>query len=504
MDNYTSDNLSSMVEKVTAGATGALGNISMTDASGGGTYDVNDLAGMMEKIRTGATGALGNISMGSFSSSDFAAMKTKIASGGSGALGNIRMDDYDHSNPGSAYTSAITGTKPAIIASNDTALTTCYISGEGNLKCWGNNNKGQLGLGDTDTRGDGSGEMGSNLPNVNLGTGRTAIGVSTGSGHTCALLDNGAVKCWGYNHKGQLGIGSTTDSLTPAAVNLGSGRTATLIAVGEMTSCAKLDNGDLKCWGSSNSSMLGFYSSSDSTTPAAAIDFGTGRTAASVELGKEHGCAILDNGAVMCWARGAGGRLGNGSTSNCSTPCTIGLGTGRTATAIASGIYHNCAIMDNSSVKCWGVGFNGRLGSGNTDHLGDASGEMGDNLPEIDLGTGRTAIAIAAGAEHNCAILDNGSVKCWGQGDFGRLGYGNTNDLGDEANEMGDNLPVVDLGTGRTAIAITASANGTCVILDNSSVKCWGGGGGWLGLGDRDARGDESGEMGDNLPIVDL
>jgi hypothetical protein len=103
MTGYSSDNLSSMVEKVTAGATGALGRISMSG------YDYNDLAGMMEKIRTGSTGGLANITMDGYSSDNISHLTTKINSGGSGALGDIRMTGYDHTNPGSTYTNAIAG-----------------------------------------------------------------------------------------------------------------------------------------------------------------------------------------------------------------------------------------------------------------------------------------------------------------------------------------------------------------------------------------------------------
>ena len=96
-------------------------------------------------------------------------------------------------------------------------------------------------------------------------------------------------------------------------------------------------------------------------------------------------------------------------------------------------------------MKCWGYGQYGQLGQGNTDNLGDGANEMGDNLTIVDLGTGRTATAIAAGSQHTCALLDNSAVKCWGSGNSGALGYGNTNNLGDAPGEMGDNLPVVDL-----------------------------------------------------------
>ncbi len=123
----------------------------------------------------------------------------------------------------------------------------------------------------------------------------------------------------------------------------------------------------------------------------------------------------------------------------------VDLGTGRTAKAITSGYHHNCAILDNDSLKCWGTRSNGQLGYGHTNDLGDNSSEMGDNLTVVDLGTGRTAKAVTLGWRHSCAILDDDSLKCWGSGGDGQLGYGHTNDLGDNSSEMGDNLPVVDL-----------------------------------------------------------
>jgi alpha-tubulin suppressor-like RCC1 family protein len=106
-----------------------------------------------------------------------------------------------------------------------------------------------------------------------------------------------------------------------------------------------------------------------------------------------------------------------------------------------------CALLDNKSVKCWGSNYNGQLGLGDTNSRGDAPGEMGDNLPAVDLGTGRTATAIFCTYSHTCALLDNKSVKCWGDNYNGRLGLGDTNHRGDEPGEMGDNLPAVDLGS---------------------------------------------------------
>ena len=106
-------------------------------------------------------------------------------------------------------------------------------------------------------------------------------------------------------------------------------------------------------------------------------------------------------------------------------------------------------MIDNFSIKCWGLIDSGQLGIGDTSNRGDldslGSSEMGDNLPVVDLGAGRTARAIAAGDNQTCAILDNASIKCWGSNTAGELGLGDTNNRGDNSSEMGDNLPVISL-----------------------------------------------------------
>jgi hypothetical protein len=164
------------------------------------------------------------------------------------------------------------------------------------------------------------------------------------------------------------------------------------------------------------------------------------------------------------------------------------------------GGIHTCARLDNGAVKCWGYNFFGQLGLGN-----NGPGEMGDALPAVNLGTGRTAVALASGRHHTCARLDNGAVKCWGNNLEGELGLGDKSNRGDGPGEMGDALPTVDLGTGRTAVALTAGGYHTCAPLDNGELKCWGANfDGQLGLSDRADRGDGPEEVGDFLPPVDL
>ena len=234
--------------------------------------------------------------------------------------------------------------------------------------------------------------------------------------------------------------------------------------------------------------------------------------ATSISVGEAFSCA-LDNssGMVKCWGSGNSFGLGvtnykgNDANEMGSNLGFVELGTGRTATAIASGRYHTCAILDNASVKCWGSNDAGQLGLGNSTTLGDSANEMGDNLPTVDLGTGRTATAIAAGGDgHSCAILDNASVKCWGKNNYGQLGIDNTTQMGDNPGEMAQ-LTGINLGTGRTATATAAGYYHSCAILDNASVKCWGENDyGQLGIDDNTAdMGNASGEMA-VLPSIDL
>ena len=405
---------------------------------------------------------------------------------------------------------------------------TCIVLSDNTVKCFGMGAEGQLGSGTTDNIGDGTGSSVATASAVSLGAGRTARSISAGASHTCALLDNASVKCWGSGLYGRLGYadsnnrgdasGQMGDSLP--AVALGTGRTALQISVGAQHSCALLDNYTVKCWGRGNYGQLGIGSTATIGDGAGemgdslvAVAFASGRSARAIAAGSNHTCALLDNASVVCWGRGNSGQLGQGATSNighsgsatvASTPA-IDLGTGRTALALSAGDAHTCAILDNATLKCWGSGGNGRLGSGATNNLGDGANEMGNALGIVDVGSGRTARAISAGIAHTCAVLDNASVKCWGNGGFGRLGYGNQNDLGDGANEMGSSLAAVSLGTGRTALAISAGGTHTCAVLDNATLKCWGdGSSGQIGSNDVLAVGASAGEMGDALAVVAL
>ena len=329
--------------------------------------------------------------------------------------------------------------------------------------------------------------------------------ISTGRYHTCALLSTGAVKCWGRNANGQLGDGSTTQSLTPVSVSgLSSGVIA--IAAGELHTCAVLSTGAVKCWGNNANGQLGDGTSgTDSLTPADVPSLSSGVTA--ISTGRYHTCAVLSTGAVKCWGYNANGQLGDGSTIQSLTPVSVStLSSG--VTSISVGWNHTCAVLSTGAVKCWGYNFKGQLGDGTsgTDGLtpvdvpslssgviaiaagelhtcgllstgtvkcwgNNANGQLGDNsqiqrLTPVDVsGLSSGVTAIATGKDHSCALLSSGAVKCWGANSSGRLGDGsNTASL--------TPVSVSTLSTG--VIAIAAGEVHTCAVLNTGAVKCWG------------------------------
>ena len=361
-----------------------------------------------------------------------------------------RAGDTDYGRLGNGGTSDKTtptltsslGTGRTAVALSSGGSHTCAILDNGAVSCWGLGSSGRLGNGGTSDK---------TTPTLtsSLGTGRTAVALSSGGGHTCAILDNGSVSCWGRGLYGQLGNGATSDKTTPTLTSsLGTGRTAVALSSGSEHTCAILDNGSVSCWGYGVYGQLGNGLWDDKTTPTLTSSLGTGRTAVALSSGYTHTCAILDNGAVSCWGEGTYGQLGNGGTSDKSAPTlTSSLGTGRTAVALSSGFYHTCAILDNGSVSCWGRGVYGQLGNGGT------SDKTTPTLTS-SLGTGRTAVALSSEGGHTCAILDNGAVSCWGYGSYGQLGNGGTSGVSSTPTLTSS------LGTGRTALLIDGDKDG--------------------------------------------
>jgi len=401
----------------------------------------------------------------------------------------------------------------------------CARLPDGSVKCWGGNDLGQLGLGDTLDRGAGPEQMGARLPPVDLGPGRTAAQISAGLDHTCARLDNGTVKCWGSNDSGKLGLGDPQPrgnmpgqmGAALPTVDLGVGRTALAISAGVNHTCAVLDDGSVKCWGLNTEGQLGLGDTltrgdkpgqMGSSLPV--LDLGAGGRAVQVSAGLgDFTCVTLDGGSVKCWGYDANA-IWTGPEKRGDGPGQMGanlepVALGRNALQVVAGNNHACARLDNGSVKCWGQNAAGELGLGNVVSRGNVAAEMGANLPSVDLGPERTAQQVSAGATRSCATLDDGTAKCWGININGELGLGDKMLRGSVPNQMGALLPAIDLGPGRTVRHLSAGQEHTCVALDDRSVKCWGKNArGALGLGDTMDRGGGPGQMGSNLPAVQL
>ena len=251
----------------------------------------------------------------------------------------------------------------------------CALFWDGRVKCWGYGMYGTLGLGGTDNIGDN--EVPKNVPFVDVGG--KVIQLSAGAWHTCAVLDTGKLKCWGYGADGQLGYGNLN--------NIGD------------------DPGEMP-----------------------PPDVPLPNLVKYVSAGERHTCAILTGGKVRCWGKG-GAKLGYAMAGDFPNAGTLpgDVSIGGSATQLATGQAQTCALLDTGDVRCWGDGGLGELGYGNTDSIGD------DELPSTvgPVALPAKAVEISAGSACTCARLENGAVYCWGYGSAGRLGYGNTNDIGD-------------------------------------------------------------------------
>ena len=344
---------------------------------------------------------------------------------------------------------------------------TCVIGSNGEVKCWGRNDNGQLGAGDTVNRGILPGDMGPSLPLVPLGVGRRALHLALGTNHTCVLMDDGNVRCWGNNEAGQLGVGDTaTRGDQPSelgdglpTVNLGTGRTAVAIGSGAEFSCALLDNAQVKCWGSNALGQLGLGDtvSRGQTTNMGdnlpAVNFGTNAAVASLSVGQTHSCVLLTNGQVKCWGDNSYCMLGLGDQANRGSAAnqmgtalpSVQLGTGRIATQVGAGWGGACVVLDTGALKCWGYNYYGGVGVGDGTNRGCTSGQMGDALPAVSLGSNAgTVLQVHMAGVYACALLQGG-VKCWGYNDEGNLGLGDTLSRGTKPTDLGDNLPLVPL-----------------------------------------------------------
>ena len=273
--------------------------------------------------------------------------------------------------------------------------------------------------------------------------------MAAGAGHTCAIVPGGNLHCWGWDEQGQLGDSAPHYSIAePVRVEA----LTNVISVdgGSQHTCAVTSGGGVWCWGYNLWGQAG--STPNQGTPLAIGGIGA---AVAVAAGGSHSCALLADGEVWCWGHGYHGQLGSGSFIESNVPVqAVGISG---ASAIATGGNHSCAIVGGGAIKCWGRNHKGQLGNGAID---PDPGVLG----AVDVIGISTAIALSAGSDHTCALLQGGSVRCWGYGFRGSLGNGATVD---------SPVPVLVSGI-NDATALASGDLHNCVIRTGGGMSCWG------------------------------
>lgn len=320
---------------------------------------------------------------------------------------------------------------------------TCAVTTAGGVLCWGANASGQLGDGTTEDR---------KTPVAVQGLGSGVSALAAGSAHTCAVLDGGGVKCWGFNEDGQLGDGTTVNKSIPTAVSgLNSGVIA--IAAGVSHTCALTVDGGVKCWGY-QAVGLGDGTTTYTRTPVAVSGLNSGVIA--IVTGYEHTCALITGGIVQCWGENRYGAVGDGTSVDKRIPVTVN--TLADVTALAAGDEHTCALTAAGDVYCWGNNQSGQLGDRTT---------IARLAPVAVSGANSTIAAIMAGSgsEHTCALTTAETVLCWGNNRDGQLGN-------DTADAQG--VPVTVSGLSSGVITMTAGYEYTCAVNPATGIQCWG------------------------------
>jgi alpha-tubulin suppressor-like RCC1 family protein len=282
------------------------------------------------------------------------------------------------------------------------AAHTCATVEGGALWCWGRGGSGQLGR--TRAVDTPSPAM------VPLDPALRVASVALGAAHTCATMDDATARCWGANGDGQLGDGTlTSQPLAATAATVGGAKPLTAIAAlaaGDAHTCARLADGDVRCWGNGKRGQLGWGMAVSSPVPVTATVTSAAR---GVSAGAAHSCAATDEG-IACWGANGSGQLGAQPDADVTAPALVaGLANPR---FVAAGAAHSCAVTEARTVVCWGGNDDGQLGDGT--NTASAAPVAVAGLTDVEQ--------LGAGAAHTCARRTDGSVWCWGDNDAGQLG----------------------------------------------------------------------------------
>jgi alpha-tubulin suppressor-like RCC1 family protein len=315
---------------------------------------------------------------------------------------------------------------------------TCTLASDGSALCWGLNGTGQLGDGSTINR----------TTPVPVTGGLTFASITGGGHHTCGLTSGGIAYCWGGNVFGALGDGSTTSRTAPVAV-MGELRFTSLIGGGFHHTCGLTTSGAAYCWGWNQDGQLGDGTTTNRTTPVAVAG---GLTFASLEGGGHHTCGLTSGGAAYCWGTNVTGQLGDGTSVGRATPTAVAGGI--TFTSLSGGWLHTCGVASAGPSYCWGNNNNGQLGDGT----------MFNRTAPVSVQGGRTFVLLSGIGDYTCGLTGGGAAFCWGDNIFGGLGDGSTTDR---------TLPVAVTG-GLTLASLTAGWYHTCGVTSADDVYCWG------------------------------
>ena len=354
----------------------------------------------------------------------------------------------------------------------------CVRLSNGRVRCWGwESGAGELGLarGPESSFRIGDDETPASAGDIDLG-GR-AIQLSVGDHSNCAVLDTGKVRCWGA-HQG-LGYGNTNDigddEPPSAAGDLEIGRPVRQVSAGPLRACALLESGAVRCWGQNQYGVLGHPDVpdlaiiGDDELPYELGDVDVGGPVAQIALGFAHACAVLTTGSLRCWGQGVHGALGYGNTNDIGddeTPASAGdVDVGGAVRQVAAGFYSTCVALVDGTVRCWGEQAPPQLGA--PFPIGDD--ETPASVPAIEVG-GR-AVSVSVAPDRACALLDTGHARCWGIGQFVALGYGNVENIGYDETPASAG----DLELGGPVAQVGIESKHACALLQNGDVRCWGG-----------------------------
>jgi len=259
--------------------------------------------------------------------------------------------------------------------------------------------------------------------------GKTPVAVAAGFSHFLVLCSDGTLAAWGSNSLGQLGNGSTTDSLVPVAVDqtgVLANRTPVAITAGKWRNFVLCSDGSLVAWGNNNFGSLGDGTNTPRPTPVLLNDSGAlaGRKVSAIAAGDLHTLALCDDGALVAWGRNQVGQVGDPAFSEFRDPVLVnktGALAGKSVVAIDVGQDHNLALCADGTLAAWGDNSGGQLGNNST-----TNSSVPVSVVQSGVLNGKTVAAIVSGLRHNLALCSDGTLASWGSNAFGMIGDNST------------------------------------------------------------------------------